>query len=158
MSSADRDLCSDLVESALGDFRGCWLWSRKGLRDIGLCRGVGSSKGELLGDAKAASRLAGDAARLRKGLLEDRLTDSPGEGSCPVQENTRVSFGSDSYTCKPTKQDETRQSPPHVTTERPSQVDQETMRAPSWRRRSIGVLTSGTAHGTTAMTTNAPFP
>lgn len=59
----------------------CFEGSRKGLLGEGLEEGssecdcgVGSSKGEagLLGK--------GDPARLRKGLLDERLRDSPGDG------------------------------------------------------------------------------
>jgi len=47
--------------------------SRKGLRESG--RGGGSSKGETGGGGEAVT--AGDAARLRKGLLELRFKSKP---------------------------------------------------------------------------------
>lgn len=50
----------------------CEPASRKGFRDNG--RG-GASKGE-----REPLERAGEAARLRKGLLEERLSVSPGEG------------------------------------------------------------------------------
>lgn len=50
----------------------CVLASKKGFRDKG--RG-GGSKGD-----RWPLELAGDAARLRKGLLEERLRVSPREG------------------------------------------------------------------------------
>lgn len=45
------------------------VWSKKGLRDRG--RLGGSSKGDA-GEVWAGSKLEGEAARLRKGLLEER--------------------------------------------------------------------------------------
>lgn len=86
MSSADSDLCSALLGDNSGDLMGWSDLSRKGFREAGLCRVDGSSNGEVavvdvvVGDAKAASMLMGEAARLRKGLLDDKLTERPGEG------------------------------------------------------------------------------
>jgi hypothetical protein len=51
------------------------LASRKGLRDIGRCEGCDSFAKEVwYGSAECGS---GDAARLRKGLLEDKFRDRP---------------------------------------------------------------------------------
>jgi hypothetical protein len=72
MSSAVRLFGSDWVDMAPGDRTGGGA-SRNGFLETG--RGGGSSKGDA-GEA-------GDAARLRKGLLEDRLIVSPAEGSWP---------------------------------------------------------------------------
>lgn len=66
ISSADMDLWSELADIASGDLTGGGGRSRNGLRDTG--RGGGSSKGD-----------AGDAARLRKGLLEERLRLRPAD-------------------------------------------------------------------------------
>jgi hypothetical protein len=66
ISSADMDLWSELDDIASGDLTGGEGRSRKGLRDTG--RAGGSSKGD-----------AGDAARLRKGLLEERLMLRPAD-------------------------------------------------------------------------------
>ena len=63
ISSAERDLVSELLDMAPGDFKGGGGWSMKGFRETG--RGGGSSKGDA-GEA-------GEAALLRKGLLEERL-------------------------------------------------------------------------------------
>lgn len=51
---------------APGDVTGCCDWSRNGFRDTG--REGGSSNGD-----------AGEAARLRNGLLEERLILRPAE-------------------------------------------------------------------------------
>lgn len=70
----------------------CWLGSRKGLLEVGRAGagagggwncGVGSSKGEagLLGK--------GDPARLRKGLLEERLSDRPGDAGSAEPKKSR---------------------------------------------------------------------
>lgn len=59
---------SELLDVAPGDFKGGGGWSRNGFRETG--RAGGSSKGE-----------AGEAARLRKGLLDDRLRLRPA-GAC----------------------------------------------------------------------------
>lgn len=83
-SSADIGFCSGLLDEKAGGFVGWSELSRKGFRDTGLCLVVGSSNGEAARDAGAASRPAGEAARLRKGLLEDRWIDSPAGGSCPL--------------------------------------------------------------------------
>lgn len=50
------------------------LVSRKGLRDTGRCKG---SRGEV-----CPTESAGDAARLRKGLFDERLRLSPAGGDC----------------------------------------------------------------------------
>lgn len=84
MSSAVSDWCSGLLGTKPGDSRGWLELSKKGFRETGLCRVAGSSKGDVVGDARAGSRPAGDAARLRKGLFEDKLTDSPGDGRRPM--------------------------------------------------------------------------
>lgn len=56
--------------------------SRKGFRDTG--RGGGSSKGETAGGDVAVLRgLAGDAARLRNGLLDDRFRVNPADRPVP---------------------------------------------------------------------------
>lgn len=65
ISSADMDLWSELFDMASGDLKGGGL-SRNGFRETGL--GGGSSKGD-----------AGDAARLRKGLFEERLRLKPAD-------------------------------------------------------------------------------
>lgn len=49
----------------------------KGFLDVG--REGGSSKGDG-GEARPGMRLAGEAARLRKGLFEERLMVRPAEG------------------------------------------------------------------------------
>lgn len=65
ISSAESDLApSELLDMAPGDLSGGGGWSMKGFRERG--RAGGSSKGE-----------AGEAARLRKGLLEERLRLRP---------------------------------------------------------------------------------
>lgn len=65
ISSAESDLApSELFDMAPGDFSGGGGCSRNGLRDRGLAGG--SSNGE-----------AGDAARLRNGLLDERLRLRP---------------------------------------------------------------------------------
>jgi hypothetical protein len=71
MSSAVRLFGSDWVDMAPGDRTGGGA-SRNGFLERG--RGGGSSKGDA-GEA-------GEAARLRKGLLEERLMESP-MGSWP---------------------------------------------------------------------------
>lgn len=64
ISSADRDLESELLDIAPGDLSGGGGNSRNGFRDNGLVGG--SSKGE-----------AGEAARLRNGLFDERFKLSP---------------------------------------------------------------------------------
>jgi hypothetical protein len=53
--------------------------SRNGFRETGL---GGGSKGE-----RCSSEKEGDAARLRKGLLEERLSVSPGDGRESIARN-----------------------------------------------------------------------
>lgn len=69
ISCAERDLDSECDDMALGETKGCSPWSKKGLRETGRAIGAGSSKGDSL----PISMSAGEAARLRNGLLEDRL-------------------------------------------------------------------------------------
>lgn len=59
--------------------------SRNGFLETG--RGGGSSKGDA-GEA-------GDAARLRNGLLDDRLRDRPAAGSGPVIAGTGQSMAAE---------------------------------------------------------------
>lgn len=54
--------------------------SRNGFLEVG--RGGGSSKGER---GSGEARLLGDAARLRKGLLDERLSDRPADGPVVVR-------------------------------------------------------------------------
>ena len=83
ISSAERDLCADLPDMASGIAGACGAWSRNGFRDRGRCDRCGSSNGEVAGDVKLASKLAGEAARFRKGLFEDRLIERPAGESRP---------------------------------------------------------------------------
>lgn len=55
---------------------------RKGLRDIGRLSELGRSAvvRRKLGEGMAGDERAGDAARLRNGLLEDRFRARPGDG------------------------------------------------------------------------------
>jgi len=71
VASGENDILS-------GDTTGCCRLideeSRKGFVDIGLVAGEGSA-GVSFPEAER-----GDAARLRKGLLDDKLSVSPGDG------------------------------------------------------------------------------
>lgn len=67
---ADMSMRSDLDASL---FNSASKVLMKGLRDMGLLPA-------LVGVLRAGEGMAGDAARLRNGLLEDRFSDRPGEG------------------------------------------------------------------------------
>ena len=67
-------MLSDREDMTPGDLIGGG-WSTKGFRDTG--RVGGSSKGEAGLLTRRASTLAGDAARLRKGLFDDKLRVMP---------------------------------------------------------------------------------
>ena len=70
--------CVDMVSDAARIFWALALLaragSRKGFRDIGRGGGTGSSKGET------GLWRAGETARLRKGLLEERFSVNPAAG------------------------------------------------------------------------------
>lgn len=96
-------MCSELFDMAPGDLTGGGA-SRKGLRDTGRPEGGiaggeyagGSSKGEVeAGGAKPVSTLAGEAARLRNGLLEERMLRcdpaAPAD-SCPIYEGIALAW------------------------------------------------------------------
>lgn len=72
-SSAVGSALADAMIS--GERSGLAVGSRKGLRETG--RGGGSSKGDR------GEGTVGDAARLRKGLLEERLRVRPRAGDRP---------------------------------------------------------------------------
>lgn len=83
MSSADSDRDSALLVMVEEKCKGGRAWSRKGFRESGRLR-----LKEDAGEAKRTSGLDGEAFRLRKGLLEDRLGDcAPGGGCCPGVED-----------------------------------------------------------------------
>ena len=85
MSSADRDFGSELVDPAPGDLSGGGGWSINGLRERGRAGG-GSSKGDMV-EVKELSAPIGEAARLRKGLFDERLTErlaAEATESCPT--------------------------------------------------------------------------
>ena len=63
--------------------------SRNGFRETGL--GGGASKGE-----RCSSDKEGDTARLRKGLLEERLRVSPGDGRESIARN-RIHWLADGF-------------------------------------------------------------
>lgn len=67
ISSAVSDLWSELFDMVSGDLTGGG-WSRNGLRDTGLGGGGASSNGD-----------AGEVARLRKGLFEERFRLRPAD-------------------------------------------------------------------------------
>lgn len=86
-SSAVGDLRFSFGEAIAGDWtRGTWTWvasdgSKKGFVETGLAGG-GSSKGERGGGGEkelGAVALFGEAARLRKGLLDERLSVNPAD-------------------------------------------------------------------------------
>lgn len=84
ISSADSDFGLELDEVPAGGCISGWCWSRKGLRETGRGRG-GGSKGER-GEVAIMSTPEGEAARLRKGLFEDRLRErltGAAAESCP---------------------------------------------------------------------------
>ena len=70
--SGEIDLTRTVEESFFSD------WSRKGFRDVGLSGAVLEMlpKEFPTGEGRL---LAGDTARLRKGLFDGRLLESPGE-------------------------------------------------------------------------------
>jgi len=75
LASGERRFCRLRVVFVVG--------SRKGFRDTG--RAGGSSKGEA-----GLCRL-GDTARLRKGLLDDRLSANPADGWAAVDNRSNQS-------------------------------------------------------------------
>lgn len=69
----------------------------KGFRESG--RAGGSSKGDA-GEARRGETLAGEAARLRKGLFEERLILRPADGGPESRSGAReaVSWGRETRT------------------------------------------------------------
>lgn len=77
--SADMSMRSVRLASLLNSASNV---DRNGLRDMGLLPEL--ERCWLVGEWKAGEGCAGEAARLRNGLLEERLSESPGDGRLSV--------------------------------------------------------------------------